>query len=109
MATLLSLSSQTYTPQTLNLGPFSVASMRGQTILCLLQATSWPSTGLVITVSITYDTGQTGSATANGGTVPSANAKYPFMSESIPNNANTAALSIVVSQSLTSPILVTSQ
>jgi hypothetical protein len=109
MATLLSLASQTYTPQTVNLGPFNVVSFRGLFVQSILQATSWPASGTVFSISVTYDDGNGGSATFFGGTIPNSKGQFPTAATGIPFTASTASVQIFVTQTFTTPIVVTAQ
>jgi hypothetical protein len=109
VATLLSLANQTYTQQTLNLGPFGVVPYRGQSVRVTLTATSWPASGQIVSASFTYDTGDGGGAGFSGSTIPDAKGHYPSLQVSVPQTASTVALQIIVSQSFTSPVLVTTQ
>jgi hypothetical protein len=106
MAILLSIPSQTYTPQTLNEGPFSVTALRGQQIEALFTATSWPATGIVGTVTITYDDGIAGTTTFLGATLPNSKGQFPTLGSFVPADANTVSIQIVISQSVTTPILI---
>jgi hypothetical protein len=106
VSTLLNLASQLIPVGTQNFGPYSVVPYRGQNVQCVLQASVWPSSGLVATVNITFDTGDMAGGIFNGGAVPNAKGHYPSIAVSVPPLASSATVQIIVSQAFTSPVVV---